>query len=208
MTSIPWHRSASCRSLSLAGQKSWGAGHPSVSSGEVHPIRVFPYSTSCQRVRASFSPNPSQPHTWLGGLLDFNVWVSTLPHDFPIKESGRKSSLSAGRAQPFAGRSLAERGMPWLAFFGKPSHPQAQRGEIRTVCFIFKFPCFLGHQPDPLFFEYSCLWFNFLWVYFFFVLFYQQKLSFSLELYKRDKMECKSSMQLNGFPMRSCKVAQ
>lgn len=161
------HPLASHCSFSSAGQKSQGTSHPSSSSRKVHPVRVFPYSTSCQRVRASFSPNPSQPHTWLGGLLDFNVWVSTLPHVFPIKESRRKSSSSAERAQPFAGRSPAEQGMPWLAFFGNPIHPQAQWGEIRTVCFIFKFPCFLGHQPDPLFFEYSCLWFNFLWVYFF-----------------------------------------
>jgi len=132
-----------------------------------------------------------------------------LEHDFPIKESGRKFSSSAGRARPFAGRSPAEQGMLWLAFFRNPSLPQAQLGEIRTVCFIFKFPCFLGHQPDPLFFEYSCLWFNFLWVYFLLVLLYQQKLSFSLELNKkRDKVECKSSTTLNIFPMRSCKVVQ
>lgn len=166
ITGIPWHRLASHR-FSSARQKSRGSGLLLASWREVHPVWVFPYSTSCQRVQASFSTNPSQPHTWLGGLLDFSVWVSTSPHDFPIKESGRKSSSCAGRAQPLAGHSPAEQGMPWLAFFGNPSHPQAQQGEIRTVCFIFKFPCFLGHQPDPLFFEYSCLWFNFLWVYFF-----------------------------------------
>lgn len=101
----------------------------------------------------------------------FQYLVSTLPHDFPIKESGRKSSLSAGKAWPFAGCSLAERGMTWLVFLGNSSPPQAQQGEIRTVCFIFKFPCVLGYQPDPLFFKYSCLWFNFLWVYFFFFFF-------------------------------------
>lgn len=152
--------------------------------------------------------------------MDFTVWVSTLPHDFPIKEWGRRSSSSVGRAQPFAGRSLAEQDMPWLAFFGNPSHPQAQQGEIRTACFIFKFPCFLGHQPDPLFFEYSCLWFNFLWVvlvvvgcfmfcFIFLILLYQQKLSFSLELYKKkDKAKCISWKKFSGFHMSSCKVVQ
>lgn len=93
---------------------------------------------------------------------------SKVLHDFPIKEWG-SVQLICWEGLAFAGHSLAERDKPCLAFFGKPSHPQAQQGEIRTLCFIFKFPCFLGQQPDPLFFEYSCLWFNFLWVLFFWV---------------------------------------
>lgn len=88
--------------LVLGQEEVVGRWVPSASSGDVQPAHSLPYSMSCQQAQALFSPNSSQPHTWPGRLLDVKAWVSVLPHDFPIKEPERKSSLSAARARPLA----------------------------------------------------------------------------------------------------------